>query len=73
MNVCPIDDCTAPVRSGNLMCRSCWARTPRSLQHAVNASWGTVKYDVASYREARDECLQWHKDNPRDERQGRLV
>jgi endonuclease I len=43
------------------------------LQHAVNAAWGTVKYDIAGYREARDELLAWHEANPVDERQGSLI
>jgi hypothetical protein len=73
MSPCPVKSCINPVRNGHLTCRPCWNRTPKALQHAVNAAWGTVKYDIAGYKEARDELLAWHEANPIDARQGSLV
>lgn len=61
---CAAPDCTAPAKAGQLMCLSCWKRTPRALQRAVNAAWRNIRHDTQAYREARDAAVEWHRANP---------
>lgn len=64
MPTCAAPDCTAPAKTGMLMCPPCWKRTPRDLQREVNATWWNVKRDVPAYRAARDAAVEWRREHP---------
>lgn len=62
-HVCDAPGCNAPRKRNHLMCRSCWARTPRLLREAIVEAW-----ENGRIREWSEVCLTartWHRDNPR--------
>jgi hypothetical protein len=69
---CAVETCTAPAKTGQLMCLPCWKATPRDLQRAVNATWRNIRKDSAAYREARDAAIAWHRGRASSNAQGGL-
>lgn len=62
---CPVDGCFNLVVRGQLMCRECWPKVPRTLQQRVWAEKEVVDRIhsmTAEYRDAIRAALQSTKD-----------
>lgn len=68
---CAVAACCSPAKAGQLMCLTCWCRTPRVLQNAVNRAWRNVAADAPAYRAACAAAARWHAENPPRPRQPR--
>jgi hypothetical protein len=59
--ICPVSGCGATLRSGHLMCRSCWYLVPHFIRVSVNRTWRLFRdclYDRDAKRADYDRAVQ---------------
>jgi len=56
-NPCPVKDCTAHAKPGQLMCWPHWRRVPKILNHAVFETFATCRSEPEAYRKARSAAI----------------
>ncbi len=59
---CAVEDCSAQIPAGRLMCFPHWKTLPQKLQRAVNATWKNYRRDPEAYLDARGNAIKHFRD-----------